>query len=135
VAKTKAALEQKPDPVPAWVDELGALEKELAPWQAKVKRVEQLRKALRESQPGAAADRELQLQGSRFVAVLGPRGNQTIIDFAALVKRIKAATFAGFATCTLAALEAHVEPTIRAEVTRIEQTGPRSLRVLEKGAA
>jgi hypothetical protein len=133
LATTKPAT--TPDPTPAWIDELGSLEKELAPLKTKIQRVEMLRKQIRTAAETGSATAEIQVSGSRYIAILGPRGNQTIINLPELVKRIKAAAFAKFATTTLSALQQHVDAETVEAVTATEATGPRSLKILEKGTA
>lgn len=127
--QAKKAPTPKSDPLAAAVDELGSIEKELAPLAGRIARAEQLRKAIRQQTPDATSE----IAGERFVAVLGPRGNQTVIRFPALVKKIGAAAYAKVATVTLKALEEHW-PEHAAAVTSQEQTGTRSLKVLERGA-
>lgn len=127
---TKKAAEPKPNALAAAIDELGSIEKELAPYAAKIARAKQLKELIRQQTPDATNE----VAGERFVAMFGPRGNQTVINFGALVKRIGAARFAKFATCTLKSLEENAPDAITS-VTKQEATGPRHLRVLEKGVA
>lgn len=123
-----------PNPHSAIADELGALEKEMAPHAQKLARIEQLRKTLRAECP-VANDHPWTVNGQNFVAVLGPRALERSISTVALVRAIGAAAFARFATCTLKSLEASVAPAIAASVITSDHTGSRSLKTFEKGAA
>lgn len=134
-AKKAAKATEKPaSEFSPLVDELGALEKEMAPHAQKLARIEQLRKALRAACI-APADKEWTVEGQRFSAVLGMRGNEQAIGFSALVKAIGAKAFALFAKCTLKDLEAHCAPAIVAGVVSSARTGSRSLKTFEKGLA
>jgi len=115
------------------VDELGLLEKELAPYAGKIARIECLRRNLRAHVPGAPAARTFELEGERFIALVGARGHQTVIDYANVAKLIGTEAYAKFATCTLKDLQAHVAPGLVAYSIRTEQAGPRSLKVIERG--
>lgn len=121
----------------AQIDELGRLEAALAPHLKTIARVELLRKLIRIAHDDAKfpAEQEIQAEGQRYTAVLGRRGNQTLIDIPRLVRTIKAAAFAKFATCTLGVLKEKVSAAIYADVTSIEATGHRSLTTFVKAAA
>lgn len=129
-AKNKPA----PSPLAALIDELGSLEKELAPLKVKISRADALRKQLREAHDGLPAAAETIVSGERFRVIVGPRGNQTYIDYPALLKLVKPAAFCKFATCTLDALRTNVAAELVEKVTRLVQGGPRSLKVLENVA-
>lgn len=117
-------------------DELGALEKEyalaLAPLEKKIPRIKALKEALQEACP-AKPDKEWIVEGTRFGVRLGPCANQRSVDLIKLVKKIGAAAFAKFATCTLGALEANVKPDVIEDVVSAAATGPRKLSTFEKG--
>jgi hypothetical protein len=131
-----AAVPVLPDPaavaLAAQVDELGAIGDRLAPLRALIAREEALRKTIRAAHEASPADREIEVLGTRYRAVLGPRGNQTAIDFPAVIKSIKAAAFAKFATCGIGTLAENVSPDLYSAVTSTDQTGPRSLKVYER---
>ena len=135
--KPKTALTRGTDPLSqfsAMADELGALERDMAPHQQKLARIEQLRKALRAACEVAAAA-EWKIEGARVVALLGAKANQSAVDYKKLVKTIGAPAFAKFATCTLGALENNVTPAIAASVVSSDRTGARPLKTFERGAA
>ena len=118
------------------VDELGSIENELAPLRSKIARAEYLRKTLRgAAAAGSAPDREVQIEGERFVLHVGPAGMQTVIHTGNLFKLVGPKRFVEMAGMTLAAVEAQCTPDIVAAVVSKTQTGPRSLKLLEKGAA
>jgi hypothetical protein len=134
------ARKPKPDPdlarreqLAADVDELGALDKELAPFAAKVKRVEALRKAVRAAFADAPADEPCVATGQRFVIELGPRGEERAIHYPELWKLGGVKLMRQIATCTLTALDA-AAPAIAAAVTFKARTGHRSLKVTERSA-
>lgn len=114
------------------VDELGALERELAPIQFKVARLEELRKAIRAHFENSPAAEPFEAKGEKFVVLVGPRGNQSVIDLRKVIKAVGLKAFAAFATCSLKALEAHA-PGISSSVVTTERTGPRSLKCFERG--
>lgn len=119
-------------PIAAAVDELGDLEKLLAPFKLQIARAEQLRRIVRSAFEDSPAEEEIKATGSRFVAVLGPRGNETRIDFPELIAAIKPERFALFATCTLKSLRDNAPAELVARVTSVGNTGPRSLAVHAK---
>lgn len=116
------------------VDELGALEKEMAPHAQKLARIELLRKTLRAACP-VSPDKPWTIEGARFMAIVGAKAPERSINYVALVKQIGAGVFAKFATCTLKDLELKVAPAIVAAVITSANTGSRSLKTFEKGAA
>jgi hypothetical protein len=126
--KQKPAAEATVDLGPL-VDELGQIEKDLAPHQAKIARVKTLKEAIRKQTP----DDKSEVHGRRFVARLGARGNETVVDYPALAKKVGYEKYAAFATATLKALAQHLKPGVLAMFTHTEQTGPRSLEIQEKG--
>lgn len=113
-------------------DELGALEKEMAPYAQKIARITALKKALRDG-CSVKATEQWTITGERFIAVLGPCANERLINVQKLVKTIGAVKFAAFATCTLKALEESVAPAVVAAVVTSEASGSRSLKTFEKG--
>lgn len=117
-------------------DELGALEKEyalaLAPLEFKLPRMKALKEALQEACP-AKPDKEWIVEGARFGVRLGPCATVRSIDFIKLIKKIGAAAFAKFATCTLKGLEANVSPETADAVVSSAALGPRKLSTFEKG--
>lgn len=114
------------------VDELGALEKRLLPFKADQARVEDLRKALRAHFDGSPATAGFQAAGDAFFAVVGPRALERTINPAKLIKAIGVKLYATFATCTLKALDANVEPGIAAGVVSSANTGHRPIKTFEK---
>lgn len=116
------------------VDELGALDKELAPFAAKIKRVEALRKTVRAAFADSPADLPCVATGQKFVIELGPRGEETAIDYVKLWKLGGVKLMRQIATVTLKALEA-AAPAILAAITSKERTGHRSLTITERPAA
>lgn len=130
--KTPAELELEAK-LAAEVDELGALEKELAPLKPKLDRVELLRKSVRARYDASPAGECFEAKGSRFVVMVGARANQSVIDHARLFKAIGAKLFQSLAKTTLKALEENVSCAVRADVVSVQQIGARSLKTFERG--
>lgn len=122
------------DSIPSFVDELGDIDARLSPLRSLIAREQLLRSAIRDAHAANAAPGEIRVAGARFDCVLGPRGNQTAIDLAKLVRLIKPSAFAKFATCTLAALKLNVADEDIALVVSVGPTGPRGLKVLPRAA-
>ncbi len=136
MAKAQAAPKPPaPNPLAPMIDELGALERELAPYEAKASRAELLRKTIRAHYEAEPAAQEFQPAGARFIALVGAKAEKRSIDFRALAKAIGLKAYAAFATCTLAALEANAPCQIAAQVVSSERTGYRPLKIVERGAA
>jgi hypothetical protein len=134
-AKSKAA----PEPTLAQLaDELGTLKKEwevlTAPFALKKPRLEALEKKFRALCP-AAENAEWRVQGARFEVVLSPRALWRSVDIPKLFKLVKAAAFLRIASVTLAALDAECAPEVVTQVVSQRNSGPRTLRAYEKGAA
>lgn len=140
--KTKQAPPSPPTPpapaapaspypkIAAMVDELGDIDRRLAPVRTLIAREEALRKNLRAAHTDHTADQEVRAAGSRFYAILGPKAAQRSIDFVRLVKKIGAARFVKFATCSLEALEKHA-PGAEAEFVTKANTGSRPIRIFD----
>jgi hypothetical protein len=113
----------------AAIDEFGDLVAELAPFKAKQTRCTELAKTIRswyvleDANTGYCAD------GDRFVASLGAKGSETVIDYKAAYKAMGAKKFREAATLTIKALEAALPAALVLAVTSKEQTGSRSLQV------
>lgn len=114
------------------VDELGALDKELAPYAAKIARVEALRKAVRANFADAAPEKPFEAKGEQFVILVGPRARERSIDYPQLWKLAGVKLMRKIATVTFKALEAE-EPALVAGVTTFGLTGSRSLKIFERG--
>jgi hypothetical protein len=135
-SKTTGAQSGRPDGVApiaaADVDELGRLEAELAPFKAKISRRDAIRKNLREAYSKADALQQFELKGEKFVAIIGPRGNERIINFKELAKKIGIKAYAAFATCTLKALGEHVPEDVASQVVSYEYSGPRDITLVPR---
>lgn len=118
----------------AEIDELGALEKEFAPLRPKLARIELLRKSIRERYAASPAEKDFTAEGVRFMVAVGPRANESVINYPKLLKAIGAKLFCSIAKTTLKALEENVACGVRADVITIEAVGPRSLKTFERGA-
>lgn len=117
----------------AEVDELGALEKELAPLKPKFDRLELLRKSVRSRYDASPAAETFEAKGERFVVLVGARANQSVIDHARLFKAVGAKMFAAIAKTTLKALQENCNCSVQAEVVSVQQIGARSLKTFERG--
>jgi len=123
--------------IAAVVDELGDLDKTLAPHRNKIAREEKLRKLLREVTAGADENVEIKANGVRYYAVLGVRTfERVILSKAKLFKAISAATFKRLAEVPFNKLDTVItEAEQEAKgISGRKQTGYRPLHVYEKPA-
>lgn len=130
--KTSAELEVVAK-LAAEVDELGALEKELAPLKPKLARLELLRKSVRTRYDASPAAESFEATGQRFMVIVGARANESVINYPVLIKSIGAKLFHAIAKTTLKALEEHVPCAVRAACITVEPIGTRSLKTFERG--
>lgn len=118
-------------------DELGSLEKEygvlVAPFEGKMRRLELLRKMIRDLCPAPAAVRWVAV-GKRFDVELGPKANARKVDLFKLLKLVGVKLFLQVASVSLTALEEKVKPETIALVVTEDRTGTRSIKILEHGA-
>lgn len=133
-AAAKTAKDSKSDPIPAIVDELGALELELAPLKPKIARLELLKKALRANYADSPAAESFLAEGDRFAVAVGERGMESAVNNIKLFQSIGVKPFVSLAHFTLKALEGQIEPSVMLAVVTKEQTGTRTLKVVEKAA-
>lgn len=117
------------DKLAALIDELGDLEKLLAPLSPKLARHEQLKKLLRTEFASAPGDQGVEVCGLRYIAFLGPKASQRVLDVARLAKSISAKLFFSIATVTLDSVERNVPAEIAAQCISQGPTGSRSLKV------
>ena len=114
------------------VDELGALEAELAPLKPKLARAEALRKALRDRFEGEAPEKACEARGARFIAALGPKAEEWKVQVPQLAKAIGAKAALALAKVTLKAIKGLILP---GDVLTSAATGPRPLKLFELGKA
>jgi hypothetical protein len=128
VAATKA--KHNPE-IAQLVDELGDIDKELAPHRLAMAREEAVRKLIRAHYDNAPADEPAEACGQRFVVLLGAKAIQATIDYPKLIKAIGLKAFASFATATLAAVEKFAP---NADVVTRAHSGARSLKLFERAS-
>jgi hypothetical protein len=117
--------------VAAIVDELGFLEKEVAPWKPKMARVELLRKSLRAHYDAELASTPHQAEGKLWVATLGAKGLSGTVNVVKLSKLISLRALTCVVECTQKALA--TLPGVKAElVMEYDQTGSRTIELFEK---
>ena len=121
-----------PSPLSALVDEVGSLEKELAPWRGKLAREELLRKSIRAQYDSAPADIPVSVEGEKFIVALGPKALQSTVNVGKLAKTIGAKGALSIAKVTLEALKAF--PGVAGQVVTQSLTGTRSWKIFEKGS-
>jgi len=119
------------------VDEIGDLDRELSPiltpeFVARIKKVQALRKQLRDKYDGAQADRFYTAAGERYEVVLGARKNETHIHTSRLFDRVGRDVFLRIATVNERALEEECDKGIVRAVCEMRATGRRPLKVTEK---
>ena len=118
----------------AIVDEIGDLERELAPWKPKEARLEMLRRQARACYDALGANDTAEAQGERYVLLVGVSGIQQSVNVARLARTIKLSKLVEIVSCTLTNLRLAF-PGIATQFIDSEQTGPRSLKVVERGRA
>jgi hypothetical protein len=133
-----AKHQPKPKPAPAsliaaQIDELGALEREIAPWRPKLDRAESLRKIIRAAYNDEDAGQTFEASGERFLVSIGPRATQRVVNIPALIKAIGLKAYAAIASVTLAVVEKNVPPGVADACIASAPTGPRSLKIFERG--
>lgn len=133
----KAALAVVPtDPVvllQQHVDELGALEAELAPVRVKLRRVETLRELIRRHFEKKPAAKSFEARGVKYFATVGAQAWQSEIDYAAVQKALGLAGYAKIAKPTLKILEETLAPDVLARVVTYDYRGARPLKTFEIG--
>jgi hypothetical protein len=112
----------------AVIDEYGDLQDKLALVKPDVARAADLARSIRAWALESAADENVVFQGTRYLAILGPRGMESeITDMEAIYRILGHERFLALATMPLKALEAAGIDV--AAVTRKDQTGTRALTI------
>lgn len=130
--------QKKPSPALAQLaDEYGALAAEIAPHKAKIKRLEEIGKALRAHFVVADLDPEesAEIAGDRYAVTVGPRGYETkILSIEKVFSKLGKSKFLAACSLTLKALESALSPADVLTLTERTRTGYRPLdaRPLEK---
>ena len=128
--QTKAAAAGSRDPLAGIVDELGALEAEMAPHAPKLARIEALRKSLRAKYDDADPDKAFTAHGETFYSILGPRNlERKIADITKVYRALGRAVFLQRCSFSLRHLE---ELGVGLEYVVARRTGPRTLQTLRK---
>jgi hypothetical protein len=117
------------------VDELGALERDLAPFALKIARVKSLREAIRGHYDSKPGDSVFMAYGEKFCVSLGMKSREATRNIPKLIKLIGARLFNSIATVTEKALKAEVPCAVIDECTTYALTGFRSMKVFERGQA
>jgi len=132
MAAKKAAEAPAPaeTPLGELVDELGKIEHQLEPYRAAMAREDKLRLMIRARFDSSPAAEAFETAGERFAALVGARGNVSVIDNKRAFKALGAAAFQRIAKLTLAGLLRENVDT--AGIVTQEQTGPRSLRIFRR---
>ena len=118
------------------VDEIGELDQKvkpvLAPIEGQIRKLEDLRKQLREEYTNHPADTFFTAHGERFSITLGAKQNETYIFSDRLLSEIGKARFLKIATVSKKALENECEEAIVRAVTEMRPTGYRKLIIAPK---
>jgi hypothetical protein len=123
-------------PLAGAVDEIGLLERTLAPFKPKFARLEALRKLIRASAADANPEDESKIEGLKFHAFLGARTIERTVNVLKLSQLLSSRGLMAVVSCTLAALEREgINPAIVAQVVEATQTGTRPLVVIPKSGA
>jgi len=123
------------------VDELGAIEKEMAAAEAEVakklgtkpERAAELRAQIVALYEDAPAAIPFSAEGARFVAMLSARANVTEVSVDNVFKVLKRAEFLGMCTLPVGKLRLVLDAAQLAKCTRTLRTGARSLSVAQRG--
>lgn len=131
MSKTTASTPAPPSVSPelaAQIDELGAIEEQLAPLKPKIKRAEALRKVIAAAVEDPADSKKF--DGTRFCALVGARQNQRFIkSMPGLFKLIGKTAFLEVCRVTLDAVEKLVgNEGELAKLIGTAQTGPRDVK-------
>lgn len=117
----------------AMVDELGALLGKLKPLQEREKR---LKAGLREMFEAEQADREFYVEGRRYVARIGPKGEEIeILDMGRLYRMLKREKFLACCTFPVKTLKQQVPAHDLDKLIHRSRTGPRRVEVTPREAA
>jgi hypothetical protein len=130
--KTKETPQAQAKTVAELVDELGAVEQQLAPYRVAILLEERLRSQIRTLLETFPAGAPVEVRGERFTALVGCKAIVSTVDNKKAYKAIGQAAFLRAAKLTLAALERE-----GADLTGLvsrDQTGARSLRVFPRTA-
>ncbi len=118
----------------AQIDELGALELELAPMRPKIKRAEALRKSVAAAFTGAPEESG-KLDGDKFIALIGERSNQrSITSMPKLFAILKKDVFLENCSFTLGKLEELVPPDLQIGLIEEKRTGSRTVTTYKLAA-
>lgn len=113
--------------IAALVDELGDIERELAPFKAQIKRAEVLRSTIRGAYKGHDPAASFSVEGVRWRALLTACGNESIIDLPKLFRLAGETLFVECVSASLKTLEQKCAPAIVGAVVSTRQSGSRSL--------
>jgi len=120
------------------VDEFGALDQELAAVKAKLRRREELAKAIRSWHADADAESTHTSSGDEYEVILGAREMEThLAPMPEIFQALGKEKFLEACSMTVKGLQAAAEASVVLRLTRKEQTGSRSLvvRAVEKAKA
>ena len=113
------------------IDEYGALDAELAPAKARMKRLDELAKTIRAWHASSEAGLTVIEKGEKFQVVVGPKAETTILaEGKALYEALGHDRFLAVAKVTLGALEDSLTDAQLVALTRKERTGTRSLKAI-----
>jgi hypothetical protein len=114
-----------------YVDELGALERELVEIRPKLRRVEVLHGLIRERFAQAAAASSFETRGERYGCTLGQCAYRSSVDYEGVRKHLGLRAYSEIATPTLKDLEATLPPDVLARVVQYDYTGARPIKTFE----
>lgn len=119
--------------IAALIDELGGLEKQIAPHKPAIARIEVLRKSLQAHFAKHPAHQSTTAEGKKYSLHASARKMASLVDAAKLFARLPKEIFFALARFALQDIEKHCAADVRAAAVSLAQTGPRVLTVIEKG--
>ena len=123
----------------ALIDEAGALETEItaatteleARLAAKQARLDFLRASIIEWYNNEPAEKAIALAGTRFIAKISAKGNQSTVDVEKVFHRLGVVQFFEYATVPLGLLRKVLSKTEQPEYIQTKRTGDRSLELVQ----
>jgi len=114
-------------------DELGQLDAEISPLEAKKKQADAIRAQLREHYDAQPAEQTFALEGGKFTATIGAKGfERTIADMKRVFATVGESRFVENASMTLKKLAELLDPPTVALLVTAAPTGSRTIKTFKR---